>query len=46
MEDESGFLATLDEVADTGRTQAEILLEAYHGRWQGSVDPAYAEYAY
>ncbi len=46
MGDEAPFLDILDEIAESGRTPAEELLEAYHGRWQGSVDPAFTEFAY
>jgi glutamate--cysteine ligase len=46
MGDERPFLDTLDEIADSGRTPAEELLEAYNTRWQGSVDPAFKEFAY
>ncbi|CAA7621606.1 glutamate--cysteine ligase [Magnetospirillum sp. UT-4] len=44
--DESIFLETLMAIAQSGRTAAEEMLESYHGRWQGSVDPLFAEYAY
>ena len=44
--DESGFLEALHEIADSGRTPAEDLLEAYHGRWGGDIDRVYAEYSY
>ena len=44
--DEAYHLDTLMEIAKTGLTPAEELLKAYHGRWQGSVDPIFAEYAY
>ncbi|MBX9634754.1 MAG: glutamate--cysteine ligase [Magnetospirillum sp.] len=44
--DESIFLDTLQSIAESGRTPAEEMLEAYHGRWQGSVDPLFKEYAY
>ena len=45
-EDESGFLSALEEIAETGITPAEALLDAYHGRWGGSVDPVFRELAY
>ena len=45
-EDESGFLTSIDEVVSTGRTPAEVLLEAYETRWNRSVDPIYHELAY
>jgi glutamate--cysteine ligase len=44
--DESIFLDTLKDIAQSGRTPAEEMLEAYHGRWGGSVDPIFREYAY
>ncbi len=44
--DESMFLDTLREIARSGRTPAEEMLEAYHGRWHNSVDPLFKEYAY
>ncbi len=45
-ETEARFLDPLFEIAESGRTPAEDLLAAYHGRWQGSVDPVFQEYAY
>ncbi|MGE5475742.1 MAG: glutamate--cysteine ligase [Bacteroidales bacterium] len=44
--DESVFLDTLQAIVDSGRTPAEEMLDAYHGRWQGSVDPLFKEYSY
>jgi len=44
--DESIFLDTLKMIVDSGRTPAEDMLEAYHGRWRGSVDPLFKDYAY
>ncbi len=44
--DETHFLAPLDRIAVEGRTLAEDLLARYEGPWQGSVDPAFSEYAY
>jgi len=44
--DETGFLIALEAIAQTGRTPAEDLLDAYHGRWKRSVDPLFTEYAY
>jgi glutamate--cysteine ligase len=46
MSDEQSYLDTLDEIAASGRTPADELLEAFHGRWKGSVDQAFGEYAY
>jgi len=44
--DESGFLGRLDGIVETGRTQAEVLLDAYHGQWNGSVNPVFTQFAY
>ncbi|MDE0809655.1 MAG: glutamate--cysteine ligase [Alphaproteobacteria bacterium] len=44
--DESGFLDTLRSIAESGRTPAEELLEAYETRWAGKVDPVYEEMRY
>jgi glutamate--cysteine ligase len=44
--DESGFLDTLRGIAESGRTPAEELLDAYANRWDGSVDPVYQEMRY
>jgi glutamate--cysteine ligase len=44
--DETHFLSTLDEVVARGTTSAEEMLNAYHTRWGGSIEPAFLEYAY
>lgn len=44
--DETHFLSTLDEVVARGTTSAEEMLNAYHTRWDGSIEPAFTEYAY
>ena len=45
-QDESQFLEPLDAIAESGRTQADDLIEAFHGRWGGSVNPVYDELKY
>jgi glutamate--cysteine ligase len=45
-EDESRFLDPLQEIAASGRTPAEELLEAYETRWRHNVDPVFEEYSY
>ena len=45
-EDEGHFLDSLRRIVATNETAAEELLALYHGRWQGSVDPAFKEFAY
>ena len=45
-EDEGVFLRALDDIAASGRSPADVLLEAYETRWNRSVDPVYTEFAY
>ena len=42
-QDETRHLAYAEEIVASGRTQAEWLLERYHGAWSGSVKPAFSE---
>jgi glutamate--cysteine ligase len=44
--DESHFLNVLQEIAESGLCPAEVKLAAYLGRWNGSVDPVFREFAY
>ncbi|WP_438263836.1 glutamate--cysteine ligase [Asticcacaulis aquaticus] len=44
--DESGYLAELFEIADSGITPAERLLAKYNGEWQGDLRKLYTEEAY
>jgi len=44
--DETTFLTTLDEVIARGTTSAEEMVNAYHTRWGGSIEPVFLEYAY
>ena len=44
--DETLFLDPLREIVASGRAPSELLLEAYAGRWNGSVDPIFAEEMY
>lgn len=43
---EAMFIDQLAEIVETGITPAEQLLGLYHGRWNGSVDPLFEEFAY
>ncbi len=45
-DDERRFLAVLQAMTKTGRTQADELLELFHGEWKGSVDPAFETFSY
>ncbi|MCP1470060.1 glutamate--cysteine ligase [Sphingobium sp. OAS761] len=42
-DNETGYLAALEEVVASGRTHAERLLERYHGEWHGDLGHVYAE---
>ncbi len=44
--DESRFLDILDDIAASGRCPAEEKLALFDGRWHGSVDPVFSEFAY
>ncbi|MCJ8145001.1 glutamate--cysteine ligase [Ancylobacter sp. A5.8] len=44
--DETRFLRPIEELLASGRTQAEVLLERYHGEWGGSVEPIFDQLAY
>ncbi len=44
--DETVYLSELEEIADSGLTPADRLLELYHGPWQGDVGHAFEDLAY
>ncbi|HUZ11392.1 MAG TPA: glutamate--cysteine ligase [Caulobacteraceae bacterium] len=46
MTDETGFLSSLEEIAESGVTPAERWLDLYHGSWRQSVAPVYEAAAY
>ena len=46
MVDETGYLSELEEIAETGVTPAERLLDLYHGPWKGDVTRVYEAFAY
>ena len=46
MVDETGYLGELEEIADSGITPAERLLELYNGPWQGDAGRAFETFAY
>ena len=45
-DNETGFLTELDEIAVSGLTPAERLLERYYGDWHRDVRPVFEEMAY
>jgi glutamate--cysteine ligase len=45
-DDEAHFLSALYEIAESGITPAEELLDAYENRWGGNIEPLFDEYAY
>ena len=44
--DETIFLDVIEEVAESGKTRAEQLLERFHGDWNGDIDRVFLECAY
>ncbi len=42
-DNETGYLGFLEEVAASGKTNAERLLDRYHGTWAGDLSRVYAE---
>jgi glutamate--cysteine ligase len=44
--DETGHLEVLEAIADSGITQAERLLEKFHGAWDGNIAAAFTDCAY
>ncbi|HXV01260.1 MAG TPA: glutamate--cysteine ligase [Caulobacteraceae bacterium] len=46
MVDETGYLAEVEEIAESGVTAAERLLALYHGPWRGDVSPVFEDCAY
>ena len=46
MVDETNYLAELEDIAETGVTAAERLLELYHGPWEGDASRAFEACAY
>jgi len=46
MVDERGYLSELEDIADSGVTPAERLLELYNGDWQGDLTRLYRDFAY
>ncbi len=45
-DDETHFLAPVEETVMFGRTPADEMLQAYHGRWGGDLQKVFHEYAY
>ncbi len=46
MVDETGYLAELEQIADTGVTPAERLLELYETRWNRDAGRVFDDFAY
>ena len=45
-DNETGFLAPLDEIVASGKVPAQRLLDRYHGEWGGDISKIYAEESY
>ncbi|MDO9127099.1 MAG: glutamate--cysteine ligase, partial [Parvibaculum sp.] len=43
---EAIHLSAVEAIVAKGKSPAEELLELYHGRWNGSVDPVFDEFAF
>ena len=43
---EAIHLRTVEEIVEKGQSPAEELLALYHGRWGGSVEPVFKEFAF
>lgn len=46
MVDERGYITELEDIADSGVTPAERLLELYEGEWKGDLSRLYRDFAY
>ena len=46
MVDERGYLSELEDIADSGITPAERMLDLYYGEWNGDVSRIYRDFAY
>ena len=46
MVDETNYLGELEDIAESGMTAADRLLELYHGPWGGDVSPVFEAFAY
>lgn len=44
--DETKFLQPLKEVISTQKTPADVMLELYHGAWDGNIDHVFRERHY
>ena len=40
-DNESGFLQTLDEIVESGKSPAQRMLDRYHGEWNGDISRIY-----
>ena len=43
---ESGFLDPLRDVVASGKTFADVMLDRYHGEWNGDVSRVYEDYSF
>ena len=44
--DERSYLTCLKDIVDSGRTPAEVMLDAWENKWDKQVDSLFSEYAY
>ena len=43
---EAIHLRAVEEIVEKGQSPAEDLLDLYHGRWGGKVEPVFREFAF
>src|SRR3569833_846803 len=43
VDNETGFLAPLDEIVESGKVPAQRLLDKFHGEWGGDISRVYEE---
>jgi glutamate--cysteine ligase len=42
-DNETGYLAPLDDIVASGKVPAQVLLEKYHGEWGGDITRVYEQ---
>ncbi len=45
-DNETGYLDPLREIVSSGKTQADVLLEHYHGKWGGDISRIYDDMSF
>lgn len=45
-DNEAHFIDNIAEISQSGRTNAEIMLDKFHGEWNGDINQIFKEYSY